>query len=124
MNSSGPSDFRQKKGDWAEDRALEYLKQLGYLEVTRKFRAGSGEVDLILEKEEALVFVEVRFRESDAFMDPLESISPSKQSRIKSAAGIFYNFEWNKESLCQFDVVVVLGTAENYQIRHYAEAFR
>ena len=67
-------------GAWGEDLALRYLIKHGYRLVERNYRTRRGEIDLIVRKEEALVFVEVKLRSSTSFGDPLEAVTPRKQA--------------------------------------------
>jgi len=59
----------QKKGNWGEEKALEYLLQQGYAIRTRNFHTRDGEIDIIMsghyEGHQALAFVEVKTRQYD-----------------------------------------------------------
>jgi putative endonuclease len=76
----------EQLGPWGEDQALTYLQQLGMDLIERNFRVASGEIDLIMEDADALVFVEVKTRRSLRFGPPEESITNTKLRRIYQAA--------------------------------------
>ena len=57
-------------GKQAELSALEYLEKSGLIEVVRNFRSRTGQIDLIMLDRAALVFIEVRSRHSNSFMNP------------------------------------------------------
>lgn len=98
----------QTRGTEAETRALQLLKRAGLRLEQRNFHTRRGEIDLIMRDGESMVFVEVRFRQSDAFGGALESITRSKRRRLIAAANA-----WLQQTRCRaparFDVVTVTG---------------
>ncbi len=70
-----------------EDIACKFLKKQGFKIIERNFRKGYGEIDIIsvdpsIDKEDVLVFVEVKTRKSNEFGDPFEAITPWKLRTI------------------------------------------
>ena len=62
------------------ERAAEcYLQQQGLQTIAQNFQRRGGEIDLIMREGATLVFVEVRFRKTDRFGSPVESVTASKQ---------------------------------------------
>ena len=57
--------------------------------MARNYRTRRGEIDLVLQEDASLVFVEVRYRVSIAFGRPEETVDPRKQSRLRLAAEAF-----------------------------------
>lgn len=53
--------------------------------MARNFRSKRGELDVVAFRDGVLAVVEVKARRSDGFGDPLESISPAKQLRVRRA---------------------------------------
>ena len=98
----------QAAGAVAEDRAATYLSRHGLRIVARNFRTRLGEIDLVAQDGEVLVFVEVRMRASGSFGGALESITPHKQRRIRAAASQFLQ-RLAREPRCRFDVLLVEG---------------
>jgi putative endonuclease len=84
--SDGTRTPRQLSGDAAEDAALALLQSNGLRLVQRNYRARRGEIDLVMQDGEVLVYVEVRFRSDDGHGDGLDSVSASKRSRLINAA--------------------------------------
>jgi putative endonuclease len=72
-----------KKG---EEIACEFLKSLGYTIVGTNIRHGKGEIDLIVENEKFLVFVEVKTRKNNNFGTPESFVSKIKQKIISKTA--------------------------------------
>jgi putative endonuclease len=108
---SSPSGLRtaaQVSGASAEDRAANHLERHGLRIIARNFRTRLGEIDLVAQDRDVLVFVEVRMRASGSFGGALESITPQKQRRIRAAASQFLQ-RLGKEPRCRFDIVLVEG---------------
>lgn len=93
-------------GSAGEAHAARLLEQRGHRILDRNFRCPQGELDLVTWHRNTLVFVEVRARQKDADVHPLETILPSKQKKIVRAANWFLSRKW-KQALpdCRFDVV-------------------
>lgn len=98
------------RGDAAEDVALAHLQAAGLKLLERNYRTpgrGGGEIDLIMrDKDETLVFVEVRQRSGSLHGGAAASISASKRQRIVFAAR-FYLMRLARPPACRFDVVLV-----------------
>ncbi len=82
----GKSALSSLKGSEAEQIALEYLVEKGLVLQTRNFGTRRCEIDLIMNDEDYLVFVEVRFRRSSTFGSAEESITQQKCRRLTAAA--------------------------------------
>jgi putative endonuclease len=97
---------RQAVGAEKEDLARTYLERRGLHGVTSNYRCRLGEIDLVMRDADVLVFVEVRFRASDLFGTPAETVGPRKQRRLVAAAGHF--LQRHRLNLpCRFDVVAI-----------------
>ena len=111
------------KGKKGEDIATDFLKRNGFEIVKRNFHFGrNGEIDIIAEKDNVLVFVEVKMRSSDTYGDPLLSINFAKQKSLrKTAEGYLYiNKITDKE--CRFDVVTIDVSKNPIKIDHLINA--
>ena len=102
----------RQRGALAEDRALAHLQAAGLRLLERNYRTpgrGGGEIDLILrERDDTLVFVEVRSRASRAFGGAGASITSSKRRRLIFAAQ-HYLLRLNPPPPCRFDAVLIEG---------------
>ncbi|HLG25606.1 MAG TPA: YraN family protein, partial [Candidatus Gracilibacteria bacterium] len=72
-------------GQLGEDLALRFLTRKGYRLMERNFRIRGGEIDLIMEKDGILVFVEVKLRQGSNFGPPEEALTPVKIRRLLRA---------------------------------------
>ena len=79
-----------KLGRDGENAVAEYLRKNGYIILRRNWRDSRyGEVDIIAENRENIVFVEVKTRSENAYVSGLEAVDERKMRRIKNAASIF-----------------------------------
>lgn len=106
---------KQVDGDAGEDRALQYLQQQGLKLVERNFRCKGGEIDLIMQEQAMLVFVEVRKRANGKFGGAAASITPAKQARLIIAAQTFMQ-RYRLTPACRFDVVAIEGNTLDWLI--------
>lgn len=97
---------KQAQGKLAEDLAASYLQEQGLTILHRNFLCKLGEIDLIAQDSNSLVFVEVRFRKSTAFGGALASITLAKQAKLRRAANYFL-FNFNPQPACRFDVLAL-----------------
>ena len=81
-----PSDQRQHLGRAGERLALEHYERLGFRLLDRNYRTSSGELDLVVYDGATIVFAEVKTRRAPTVIDPVESVTPSKQRRIRRLA--------------------------------------
>lgn len=111
-----------KKGKEAEDMAADFLKAIGYEIVERNYRYRRSEIDLIVRKENWLVFVEVKMRSSDAFGYPEEFVDYKKAKNIVYGAEQ-YTYENEYNGNVRYDVVAISMRKGVPDIRHFEDAF-
>ncbi len=121
------TDDRHKTGSRGEDLAAEYYKSEGYFVAARNYYSRFGEIDLIVEDEKTVVFVEVKVRQKNAGYLPREAVTNAKINKIKNTAKN-YLFKSRLYSLLQprFDVaeIIVDGNGfENAEINIIKNAF-
>lgn len=107
-------------GQICEAAALGYLGQKGYSLLARNWRHGRGEIDLVLRKDNTLVFVEVRGRRTGAKIPPYESIRYHKWKVLRRTALAYYRRLYSRPVALRFDVVAIHHLEGMIQdIRHY-----
>jgi putative endonuclease len=111
-----------KKGKEAEDLAARFLESNGYEIVERNYRYRRSEIDLIVRKDNWLVFVEVKMRSSDAFGYPEEFVDYTKAKNIVYGAEQ-YTFENKYEGNVRYDVVAISMRHGQPDIKHFEDAF-
>lgn len=96
------------RGASAEDQAHDFLIGKGLKPICRNYRCKHGELDLVMQDQQSLVVIEVRYRKSDIYGSALESITLSKQNRI-IAATQHYLARQRADYPLRFDVVAISG---------------
>ncbi|WP_027003361.1 YraN family protein [Hugenholtzia roseola] len=110
----------QSLGKEGEARALSFLLEKGYKLVAQNFRAGRGEIDLIVCKGEILAFVEVKQRKNDDFGNPEAFVSAKQVDKILQTAETF--LEQNPwQGAIRFDILAIL--TEKNELLHLEDAF-
>jgi len=79
-------DGRRRLGAFGERLAAAHLAAKGYRILARNHRCREGEIDIVAQDGETLVFVEVRTRRGDALGGPAESVTARKEARLVAAA--------------------------------------
>ena len=111
--------------DWgahAEYLASEYYVKKGYAIRERNYKVGQRvEIDLICQKEDVMVFVEVKARTGDN-QDPVDAVDTKKRMRMARGADIFLS---NEAATYQyrFDIIAFTGTPEDYKVEIITDAF-
>lgn len=111
-----------QRGRQAEDRALRFLQQHKLTLIERNYHSASGEIDLIMRDNDILVFVEVRARTGNHFMETIETIGPKKVQRLIRTAE-HYLSKSKISTLCRFDVVAISGALDTARIDWIKNAF-
>jgi len=107
----------------AEDLAVEFLERKGMNILSRNFHFGKvGEIDIVAQEAETLVFVEVKARRSDTFGTPEEAITPRKQAALRRAAEGYLYVHKMHDRECRFDVVAIELQHSPPSIRHIVNA--
>ena len=122
-------DPRMRTGRIGEQRARAYLVSKGMRLIGENWRCRAGEIDLIAEDGNVLVFVEVRTRTGDsgAYGTPLESVNTRKQRQIRKLAELYLKMNGLSGREVRFDVVSVRlapsAGGDTADIEHVAGAF-
>lgn len=120
-----PGLKRAERGSQAEQLARRFLEQHGLRFKQANFRCKRGEIDLIMQDGETLVFVEVRYRSNSRFGSAAESVDRHKQRKLVTTA-LFYL--QSKPELAQqasrFDVIAISGDSGSPQIDWHSNAIQ
>lgn len=112
-------------GQLTEDIAAQYLTAQGLILVEKNVHCRQGEIDLILQDHDTLVFVEVKYRKNNNFGGALAAISLSKQKKIKHCVAFFLHQSGLNEynTACRFDVIALEGNINQPQVTWIKNAF-
>ncbi len=107
-------------GDEGERFAADYLLAHGYELLTSNYRYGRAEIDLIVQTNNTIIFVEVKFRKNNRYGFPETFVSNDKAERIKNAAEAYVvAHDWN--GIIRFDLIAITASSNN--IHHIKDAF-
>ncbi len=107
LNRTKPQGSRQAGAHW-EKVAESFLSGQGLKLLQRNFSSRLGEIDLIMEDDKTIVFVEVRYRKSSRHGSGAESITAQKQHKIsRTAAWYLVKNPHRAAQFCRFDVISV-----------------
>lgn len=113
---------RRQTGDRAEALARRFLEARGYHLVTTNFHCRYGEVDIIARDGETLVFVEVRSKRGTAYGSAAESITATKQRRLRLTVETYLSQLDKLPADWRIDAVLVSGTGASASIEQIKDA--
>ncbi len=101
------SDSRQQLGRWGEQLAARHLETQGYQILKRNWRCRRGEIDLVAQADDVLVFVEVKTRRGQVYGSPEEAVTAHKRQKLLQL-GQFYLMEHDLDDVeWRVDLVAV-----------------
>src|SRR5215510_4482890 len=116
-------DTRQSLGKLGEKLACNELEHRGYAILDRRYRSRFGEIDIVAQHAQTIVFVEVKTRDGDEFGGGAAAVTPWKQRRIAQMALDYLSRKNLHDRPCRFDVVTVDVKNDRPEIVVYAHAF-
>ena len=117
------STNRQAFGALGERIAERWLRRRGWRVLERRFRSGHRDIDLVVEREGTVAFVEVKARQGTRFGDPVEAVHWSKQRELSRSAMVWIDRHGRPNDSYRFDVVGVLVEGDRVRVRHIENAF-
>jgi len=112
----------KKKGDWGEKIAAAYLTEKGYSIIKKQWHYSRYEIDLIAQKDNTIVFVEVKTRFSKEYGEPWTAVNYSKQRKICRSAD-YYLRSYRVDAEPRFDIVSIVHAEGTTEITHLKQAF-
>lgn len=110
MKDEKQTENNRQTGNRKEDVACWFLIKNGYRIRCRNYRCRQGEVDIIAQKEDYIVFVEVKYRKTNNCGYPSAAVNRLKQQKISAVAKYYLYAEgFDEEQAIRFDVVEILG---------------
>lgn len=113
---------KQATGKVGENMAAEFLQKQGFAVIERNYRHRRGEIDLIVQKDHLLLFVEVKTRTGNSEWGyPEEAVTRKKARQVISCANHYiFKINWQKD--IRFDIIAIqLG--EETEISWFQDAF-
>mgnify|MGYP000862664561 FL=1 len=110
-------------GGQGENCAAAYLRKKGYRILEQNYSTRSGEIDIIAENGETLVFVEVKTRSSLRYGTPAEAVNFRKRNKIIQTASWYLRQRHMEYRPCRFDVIEIYATGGLWTVRQIEGAF-
>lgn len=120
-NSEVKQKTAQEFGKFAEQLAAEYYIKRGYTVVQRNYRQHKSEIDVIVQKDDLLVVIEVKAR-SGKDEDPFMAVTADKRKRMIKVADTYIRQLPGLVNY-RFDLVGVTGTVQDYELEVLEDAF-
>lgn len=112
--------FNRLKGSQGEDAAAQWLIDRGYTIIERNNSTKFGELDIVASKGEILIFVEVKFKQTEDFGMPEEMISKNKLFQVKRTAEMYLlNNPDIAKNFQRYQIDAICIVEETGRLTHY-----
>jgi putative endonuclease len=108
-----------KKGREGEECAMNLLKEHGFAIVARGFRSRFGEIDIVAQRLDLLLFVEVKTRSSETFGSGAMAVDPTKQKKLIKTALYYLATRGSGKERIRFDVIEVELAGNQPRIKNW-----
>ena len=117
-------DFKANKhfGNISEEFVCNYLKKNDFIILTQNYSQRFGEIDIIANKQNIIIFVEVKARKNDYF-NLSEVITKSKQKKIILTAKYYLVSNKIQDKVCRFDVALLHSKDDSFKLQYFENAF-
>ncbi len=123
MKNNRKWENAQHFGKVAETTVADYYVSSGYKIKKRNFASRFGEIDVIAQKSNLLVFIEVKARDSTNNLRPCEYVTPTKQKKILKTALCYLAYIGTDDFSIRFDVVEVIKINDKLTLNCIENAF-
>jgi len=110
-----------QKGNFYEEKAVDFLKLKGYKILERNFSTRWGEIDIVAKNKKITSFVEIKARSLEHLVGGLEAVDRFKRERIIKTARVYLSK--TKESFSRFDVLEIIEGKNWRQYNLVKDAF-
>lgn len=117
------SEARQAFGELGERIAERWLRRRGWRVVQRRFRTGHRDIDLVVERDGTIAFVEVKARRGADFGGPVQAVNYRKRRELERSALVWIDRHGREAESYRFDVVGVLLHGAAVRVCHVENAF-
>lgn len=106
-----------------ENLAVTFLKEKGYRIIARNYKTYIGEIDIIAQDGNTMVFIEVKTRADELFGQPFEAVNRKKRHKMKNVA-LLYMKRHERNFPVRFDVISIFYRENGKkEIEHIMDAF-
>ncbi len=111
--------YKKLLGGAGEKLAVKFVKKKGFKILKKNYKTPLGEIDIIAQDKDVIVFIEVKTRTSEEFGLPCQAVDKRKQEKYYKIATYYLQREKKMDVECRFDVIEI----ENGEINHIFNAF-
>lgn len=101
-----------------EKIAQSYLRKNGYEIITTNFFSKNGEIDIVAEQDQIIIFVEVKTRTNYKYGTPAKAVDETKRKHMRMAAGKFLSLNNFSRYTIRFDVIEIIINNGKCNINH------
>ena len=116
------SRHKQQLGKEGEDIATAHLIKDGYKILARNYRSGRAEIDIVAMKDDLLIIVEVKTRETDQYGNPEEAVGTGKINMLAQGAED-YMLDKDLYNDVRYDVISIIKNQYRTEVTHLVDAF-
>lgn len=109
-------------GKQGEDIAAAYLSSKGYQILCRNWRHKHQEIDLIVQKANIIIFVEVKTRSGTSYGRPEQFVDRAKERALENAS-LEYIYQQDYTGEIRYDIVSIVLNQDRHQLVHLEDAF-
>ncbi len=109
-------------GSTGEQIATRYLEDQGYVILSRNYRKGHKETDIIVLDHGEIAVIEVKTRSGEEYITAEQAVDHQKRQNIIRVADNYVR-RYRRSEPVRFDIVAIIGSGENVEIRHTKNAF-
>ena len=114
--------YKKKVGISGEDIASAYLKQIGYNIIERNFNCRQGEIDIIAQDKNEIVFIEVKTRRNKKYGRAVEAVDINKQRHLLNSIKFYIYLRKLNQRFIRIDVIEVYIKRNKIDINHIKKA--
>lgn len=111
-----------KLGKNGEVAAAAYLAKHGYTILHQNWRSGHKEIDIVAQRNNELIIVEVKTRSNNIFGNPEDAVGERKIRHIVASTDAYLR-KFDIDLPVRFDIITVTGSKAPFKIEHFQEAF-
>jgi putative endonuclease len=115
--------YKRTVGNQGEDLAAEHLRSKGYQILQRNWQCRFGELDIVAQDGETLIFCEVKSLHGESLEDAFANLTPQKVKKVLKAVHYYLAAKHLENTVWRFDAIaVVMPTNAEALIEHVEDA--
>lgn len=109
-------------GKFGEQLACDFIRKKNYQIIDRNYRFKKNEIDIVAKKDNKLIIIEVKTRQTSEIGEPWQAVSKQKQKQVIKVANHYVQNN-NIELETRFDIISIIHNSFRTELIHMEEAF-